>query len=114
MAVFLSWRAMVWEENRQLRKCVEAFAWASGLVPEHGYYSNTLRARLNDWHSQLQARQPAGFPSIFMKELEPIFPPTLPANIRNGLLGMIATENLFNDAQNEARWWSRMWQDQQG
>ena len=112
LASFVASRAITLQENRQLRACVEAYAWATSLVPENGFYSNTLKMRMNDWLAQLQTREPAGFPTIYVKELEPIYPPTLSLDLRVAILGMKATECLLNDAQKDAWWWSRMRQGQ--
>ncbi len=113
LASFLAERAIVWEENQQLRPCVEAYAWATALVPENSFYSNTLKRRMNDWLAQLRTKEPSGFPSVYVKELEPIYPPSLPLDLRVGILGMVATDNLLNDARHDTWWWSRMRQGEQ-
>ena len=108
LAEFLGERGLILQEQRRFRECVEAYTWATSLVPENGFFSNTLKMRMNDWLAQLKTREPAGFPAIYVKEMEPIYPPTLSLDLRFDIMGMMAMENLLNDARHDTSWWSRM------
>lgn len=105
---FLAHRAMVWRREGNLRHCVDAWAWASALVPENKFFLNTLKMRLNDWTAKVRALTPPKFPQLSISAPQRRYPNTLPLDIEQYIYGLMASENMLKDPEFNGKWWERL------
>jgi hypothetical protein len=123
LAYFLEQRGHRWRDRGRWRFEAEAFAYASGLVPENRFYRNTFGLAMNKWLVQLNERKPAGFPALYIQAHrlfppgirgpdglphERHFPPGLSLEWEQELLAREALEDILRNTQFDQNYWEPM------
>lgn len=123
LACFLSERGHCWRHERRWRFAVEAYAYASGLIPQNVFYRDTFWLGMNNWLDELDKRRPPGFPALSIQAHrllppgirgpgglphERHFPPGLPLQWEQELLAREAMEDILRNAQFDRNYWEPM------
>jgi len=123
LANFLAQRGCRWRDLGRWRFAVEAFAYASGLVPENAFYLNTFQGAMNFWLEELERRRPLGFPDLYIQPHrlfppgvrgpdglphERHFPPGLPLEMENELFAREALDDILRNARFSRDFWEPM------
>lgn len=107
---FLMGRGFLWLDTGRWRQAANSFAWAWSLSPGNKNVKNRLIGTMNAWGQSLRAREPRGFPPLFLTKPPPRrrFPETLPADFERDILALEAEENVLNNPDLEAQLWGPM------
>jgi len=105
LAAFLKERAHCLRDTKNLRKAVEAYAWATSLVPENAFYLNTLKDFYTTWLAEVKAKEPPSFPQIILQVKQRRYPDGLPLRLEQDIVCLTLEENLLRNEELERRWW---------
>ncbi|QJW98445.1 hypothetical protein [Frigoriglobus tundricola] len=108
LASFLSNRAFRWESLGDWWRCVDAWAWASSLVPDSRIVRNSLKTSMVQWDKEQRARKPVGFPHLLVRAIKRQFPESLPLELEQDICGLTATHNMLSDPRLEEKYWKPM------
>jgi len=108
LAAFLSNRAFRWEDVRDWWRCVDAWAWASSLVPENKIVQNSLKRSMLEWDKEQRAKKPTDFPAIVIRSHSRQFPTSLPLELEQDICGLLAVHNMLSDPRLEEKYWKPM------
>lgn len=123
LANFLTSRCCLWRHYGRWRFVVEAFAYASGLVPENAFYLNGFKGAMNSWLDELEKRRPFGFPDLHIQPHrllppgvqgpdglphERHFPPGLPLEMEKELFARKALDDILRNPQFDRDFWQPM------
>lgn len=124
LAGFLAARAQCCRHVGCWRFAVEAYAYASGLAPENGFYRNSLKEGLNSWLDELEIQRPSGFPALAFQPYWPAtpprirglaalpfrrrFPPALPMDLERSILEREALDTVLHEPELNRKFWEPM------
>jgi hypothetical protein len=108
LAGFLAGRAWRWEDVKDWLACVDAWAWASSLVPENVHKRNSLWRCMVEWAKEQGRRKPVGFPRVLIRSMGRQYPDTLPEELERNICGLTAVHHMLTDPRMEEEHWARM------
>jgi hypothetical protein len=105
LANFLMERGHCWRELGNFRRAAEAFAWASGLVPDNALIRSSLTHLTNAWLRRVEARRPPRMPTLVLESPFRRFPPAVSLKVERRIFSLEAMENLLQTEDFRRRWW---------
>ncbi|MBX9627172.1 MAG: hypothetical protein K2X82_25440 [Gemmataceae bacterium] len=106
LAEFLAVASDLWGEAREVRRCIDAIAWAVSLDPGNRQRTTCLEHRLGVWRRLLDGLTPPGFPRVAVRPpARRLYPDTLPLGYEETILALMAADNLLLDPE-----WGRVWE----
>ena len=108
IADFLAERSFLWKGAGNLRQCVDSLVGAIVAAPETDNYKGHFNYYMREWQQELIRRSPPGFPAISILPYQRFYPPVIPSAAELAMHRLSVVENLLNDPEHEARWWSRL------
>jgi hypothetical protein len=106
LAGFLADRATYCRDFKDYQEAAHAMSWATALHPENEFYFETAKQYYNEWVRTWKAKQPQGFPDIFIKGIaKRRFPPTVPLEFELDICGVETMECLLRDPRHERNLW---------
>jgi hypothetical protein len=107
LAGFLNNRAWRFEDVKNWRLCVEAWAWAYCLNPRNKLTLNSLKRAMIAWDQEQKRRKPVGFPMVWIRRQSRLYP-EVPQELEGDIHGLGATENILSDPRLEEKYWGPM------